>query len=140
MPVSGEWYNELGSRMQITVDGSSITGIYHTSRGDASGNYQLVGGVDIAGDPAKTGQAIAWVVVWTNKQSGSSGSVTAWSGQYQIINGLEEIEAIWLLTSESSENSDWASTRINKDVFRRSAPELESIEKARNKRMPSHPI
>ena len=42
MSVTGNWYNELGSVMSLVVDGASITGIYQTAVGDASGIYQLV--------------------------------------------------------------------------------------------------
>ena len=140
MSVSGIWYNELGSMMELFVDGASITGIYQTKVGDASGSYQLVGSIDIGGDPNGNGQAIAWVVVWTNQLAGSSHSITAWSGQYQIFDGQEEIETLWLLTSESPTNSDWASTQINKDVFTRSEPSQEAIIKAQKKRIPAHPL
>ena len=102
MSVKGRWYNELGSYMDLEVNGDLIEGIYYTAVGDAEGAYQLRGVIDSKGDPNSKGQAIAWVVVWKNKKS-NSGSVTAWSGQYQIIDdGEEEIVTLWLLTKEES--------------------------------------
>jgi hypothetical protein len=95
------------------VNGTSISGKYHTAVGTAEGCYDLVGNIDTDGDPDSRGQAIAWVVLWKNDYLNSH-SVTAWSGQYQVINGVEEIETLWLLTSE------------------------ESIAIARRKKMPSH--
>ncbi|NEP56228.1 MAG: hypothetical protein F6K31_04280 [Symploca sp. SIO2G7] len=140
MSVEGTWYNELGSMMILSITGTSITGTYQTAVGDASGIYQLVGSFDVGGNPSAAGQAIAWVVVWSNQAKGNSHSVTAWSGQYQIIDGVEEIETMWLLTSEMPTNFDWAATQINKDVFTRSAPPPETIVRASKKRMPAHPI
>ena len=140
MSVSGTWYNESGSMMKIAVDGPLIMGTYHTAVGDANGIYQLIGSIDIDGNSAERGQAIAWVVVWTNDTKGSSHSITAWSGQYQIIDQVEEIETLWLLTSERLTENDWAATLVNKDLFTRHEPSKETIEKARKKRMPTHPI
>ena len=139
MSVAGNWYNELGSMMSLHVDGLSITGTYQTGVGDAEGIYQLTGSVDINGDPSGRGQAIGWVVVWVNLY-GNSHSVTTWSGQYQIIDGVDEIETLWLLTSETPSSSDWASTLVNKDTFTRTAPSKEMIAKAKRKRMPAHPV
>jgi Avidin family. len=122
MPIDGNWYNELGSMMTLEQGGSSITGTYQTAVGDANGIYPLVGSIDVDGDPAANGQAVAWVVVWNNAAHGSSHSITAWSGQYQIVNGEEEITTLWLLTEEMPANAEWASTTVNQDVFTRSAP------------------
>lgn len=138
MSVAGTWYNELGSVMNLDVDGASITGEYQTAVGDASGTYSLTGSIDTGGDPARNGQAIAWVVVWNNPY-GNSHSVTAWSGQYQLIDGEEEIETLWLLTSETPPSQDWAATQVNKDTFTRTEPSAEAVARARRKRMPSHP-
>ncbi len=140
MSASGTWYNELGSMMNLAVEGTSVTGTYHTSVGDADGIYQLVGSLDVDGDPSTKGQAIAWIVVWRNEAHGSSHSITAWSGQYQLIDGVEEIETLWLLTSEVQTNDDWASTQINKDFFTRVQPSQQAIVKAKKKRIPAHPI
>lgn len=140
MNAAGIWYNELGSEMVLTVNGASVTGTYNTAVGHAGGEYALVGGLDVDGDPTDAGQAIGWVVVWTNQAKGSSHSVTTWSGQYQIIDGNEEIETLWLLTSETPTDEDWAATQINKDTFKRTQPTPEAIARAYRKRMPSHPV
>jgi hypothetical protein len=139
MSVSGNWYNELGSVMSLSLEGSSITGTYQTAVGDANGIYQLVGRIDIDGDPSVTGQAIGWVVLWSNDANGSSHSITVWSGQYQIIDGVEEIEALWLLTSETPVDYDWTATQINKDIFIRSESSKETVMKASKKRKPAYP-
>jgi hypothetical protein len=137
MSVQGTWYNELGSMMQLQVNGASITGAYQTAVGSASGTYQLVGSIDT--EPSPNGQAIAWVVVWNNAY-GNSHSITAWSGQYQIIDGEEEITTLWLLTSEQPSELDWKATNINQDVFKRTPPTESEVLKARKRRMPPHPV
>ena len=58
MPVGGTWYNELGSKMVLSVEGSQVTGTYHTTVGAAQGAYQLIGSVDVT--PSDGGQAVAW--------------------------------------------------------------------------------
>jgi hypothetical protein len=135
MSVEGVWYNELGSMMRIYVVEGSITGTYQTKVGDASGIYQLVGGIDDDGDPNSAGQAVGWVVVWNNEAHGSSHSVTSWSGQYQEIEGEEEIVTLWLLTGETPPGADWSATRVNQDVFTRNQPDEATILRAgkRNK-------
>jgi hypothetical protein len=139
MSIEGNWYNELGSQMQLSQNGASITGWYQTKVGDAGGKYDLVGSIDTAGSPTPNGQAVAWVVVWNNAANGSSSSVTAWSGQYQIIGGQEEITTLWLLTRESPSQSDWSSTFINQDIFTRNPPnEVQAQAAARRGRLP-HP-
>lgn len=139
MSAEGTWYNELGSKVILNLDGASMRGTYQTAVGDAGGIYPLVGGIDPDGTPDETGQAIGWVVVWNNEANGSSHSITAWSGQYQIIDGREEINTLWLLTSETPEESDWAATQINKDTFTRSEPSEAEVARARCRRMPPHP-
>ena len=136
MAVAGTWYNELGSVMDLEVSGSTLSGTYQTAVGDAKWIYRLVGSIDTL--PITGGQAIGFVVAWVNEY-GTSNSVTAWSGQYQIIDGTEEILTQWLLTHETSPEDDWASTLINNDVFTRTPPTPEQIAR-RLKRGPSpHP-
>lgn len=140
MPIAGTWYNELGSEMNLSQDGASITGTYWTAVGDASSSYQLVGSLDVDGDPNANGQAVAWVVAWNNEDHGSSHSVTAWSGQYQVVNGEEEISTLWLLTQESPSNADWAATTVNQDVFTRNQPStVQTLASQKRGKIP-HPI
>lgn len=136
MDLNGTWHNELGSSMTLTVNGNSVTGTYQTAVGNASGIYDLVGRTDTDNDSS---QAIGFVVAWQNSY-GSSDSVTAWSGQYQIIDGVDTIVTTWLLTKETDSNEDWKSTIINKDIFTRTAPSEEKIQEFIKKGVkPSHP-
>lgn len=136
MGIEGEWYNELGSMLQISQSDSVISGTYHTAVGDAQGIYVLSGLINI--DPAPGGQAVGWTVVWTN-DFGTSHSVTTWSGQYQVVQGEEQILTFWLLTSEQLPNNDWQATNIGQDTFTRTQPAQEHILKARTQRARSHP-
>lgn len=107
------WYNELGSAMHLFVNGKSITGTYHTVVGDANGEYDLVGQIDIDSGESS---AIGFVVVWNNA-SGSSDSVTAWSGQFKLVGQTPTILTTWLLTKETALSDDWRSTIVGKDRF-----------------------
>lgn len=118
MDINGSWFNELGSQMILQVNAKNITGTYHTKVGDASGKYELSGKVDTDNDEST---AIGWVVLWNN-EFGSSDSVTSWSGQIQVLDGIETIVTTWLLTTETDEDDTWHSTLIGKDTFTRLEP------------------
>lgn len=125
MPLDGTWYNELNSVMNLSVEetsnnGSVITGTYQSQVGEAGGIYTLSGITDEGtGDPTPN---IGFTVSWVNPSNGNSNSVTAWSGQLQVIDGQEVITAFWLLTQETNPANNWSSTRIGQDVFTRTQP------------------
>lgn len=130
MPLSGTWYNELNSVMKLNLNGHSnegsvVTGTYQSRVGDAGGIYYLYGASDEGtGD---TTPNIGFTVSWVNPTKGNSNSVTAWSGQLQIINGQEVLTAFWLLTQETNPANNWSATRIGQDVFRRNPPTEEQV-------------
>lgn len=136
MYPAGQWYNELGSQMNLEVSGSSVWGSYYTAVGEASGTYELVGKTNP--DPSPYAQALAWTVAWTNPYLNSH-SATAWSGAYQSIDGEEEIVALWLLARETIPADDWESTQVGQDVFTRTMPSPEEIERNRRRIARSHP-
>jgi len=120
MNISGTWYNELKSTLTLDpVVNGKFTGTYQTavSSGCAKGSYAVVGRTDTD----KKGHAVAFVVLWANDVSDCK-SVTAWSGQAQIIDDEEKITALWLLTTETDPDKDWTSTLIGQDVFTRNKP------------------
>lgn len=137
MGAEGTWFNELGSRMAIDVSGTALSGSYQSKVGQASGVYQLAG--QINPDPSAYAQALAWTVAWTNPY-GNAHSATAWSGELQTIDGDEEIVALWLLTHETAPESNWGSTQVGRDVFRRTPPSPEEIERNRRRVNASHPV
>jgi hypothetical protein len=117
MGLSGEWINELGSRMKLDArrDGA-LHGTYHTQVGDAEGIYQLVGAYDTQGEDGS--QSLAFCVSWRNDKLNSH-SATAWAGQFQRDSDGDVIRTTWLLTRETDEPSDWESTNVGQDVYRR---------------------
>ena len=117
--IEGIWYNELGSRMKLTVNGNGISGTYKSKVGDAEGEYKIFGArVPTSGE---SNQALGFVVAWAN-DSDSTSSVTCWSGQWQIVDGKEEINTMWLLTSVELPEDDWKSTLVGRDIFTRTKP------------------
>lgn len=136
MSLEGIWYNELGSAMELTVDGSSVFGTYHTAVGEAKGSYPLTGMIDT--QSMEQNQAVGFVVAWKN-ESGSSHSVTVWSGQFQSVEGQEVLTTTWLLTRETEPEQDWKSTLIGHDLFTREPPSMIEIERAIKRAGWSHP-
>ena len=137
MKLDGTWYNELGSKMQLTVDGPAITGTYVTAVGEASGTYAIVGRTETG---THGSQSVAFVVCWQNA-SGSSASCTSWSGQLQQdANQQESIVTSWLLTTDTDVGDDWKSTFVGQDVFRRSPPAQAPTKISELRHQPSHPL
>ena len=136
MPLAGTWYNQLGSRMELTVYQGKVSGWYETAVGSAAGRYELAGRTDTDDDSARN---VGWVVSWENDK-GSSDSVTTWSGELQTINGEAIISTTWLLTIETAPDANWKSTLIGKDIFTRTPPDKESSKKAFLIGMCSHPL
>jgi hypothetical protein len=138
MPITGKWYNELGSSMEVALSGNLIRGNYSNAAGQAEGDYDYFGVVEP--DPTGTNQAVAWVVTWVRKSDQKNfHSVTSWSGQYQLIHDRETITAEWLLTSETDPTDDWSSTTVGHDVFRREPPAKEFVERRLRLSAWSHP-
>ena len=138
MGISGSWYNELGSQMDLNVDNKgSVTGQYWTAVGDATGRYPIVGWAErVAGQTGST--AVGWVVLWLNA-AGNSRSVTTWSGQYQIVNGEEHILTLWLLATETNPGDDWKSTLAGADIFQRTRPHASQVALRQARGPASHP-
>jgi len=142
MPLDGTWYNELNSVMNLSVEetsnnGSVITGTYQSQVGASGGIYTLSGITDEGtGDPTPN---IGFTVSWVNPSNGNSNSVTAWSGQLQVIDGVEFIIAFWLLTQETNPANNWSSTRIGQDVFTRTQPTAAQVEARLSRGSLPHP-
>ena len=135
MRLSGQWFNELGSKMVLTVNRNEVHGKYHTAVGDTKGKYHLVGRTDTCGKPS---QSVGFVVCWQNKYKNSN-SVTTWCGQLQKIDGKEVITTTWLLNRETEPPDNWESTLVGKDIFTRNKPDPKSIQKLKKLKGMSHP-
>ncbi|GAA2148935.1 hypothetical protein GCM10009760_41580 [Kitasatospora kazusensis] len=119
MSIAGDWYNEFGSHMRLTVDSAgAVGGAYTSAAGHATGAHALAGRYHPPGAPGR-GAALGWTVAWDNQQT-DEGSVTSWSGQY--FEQEERIYAGWLLTRAASAADAWESTVVGQDVFTREQP------------------
>ena len=138
MNVAGTWYNQLGSKMTVKVDGGQIDGTYETAVGSSQGKYVLTGrtDIDIVADASRN---IGWVVMWEGEK-GNLDSLTSWSGQLQEIDGEEIITTFWLLTIGTKPEINWHSTLIGQDIFKRKEPPSESISTSLRLRNASHPL
>ncbi|PPQ65800.1 hypothetical protein CVT26_000390 [Gymnopilus dilepis] len=126
--LSGTWYNELGSTMTLTADGSGgLTGKYNSAVGEAEDFYILTGRYD-ADPPSGKGTSVGWVVTFRNSKLNAH-STSTWSGQY--FGGTNEtILTHWLLTTSSTPANVWSSTNIGTDTFTRTKPSAAEIAKA----------
>jgi hypothetical protein len=130
MPLSGDWFNELGSKMTLQMNGQDVTGYYYTAVGDAEGTYSLTGRTNASNT------VLGFSIAWQNDY-GDSESATAWSGEYHAQDDV--IVTTWLLTAQTDEADDWKSTTVGKDVFQRQSPSKDVVSRAKRLRAPSHP-
>ena len=139
MSIAGTWFNELGSEMELTIDDKgSISGHYISKVGEAKGQYILVGRYDLK-PAADHGTALGWSVSWLNDQLDAN-SVTSWSGQYLAVDE-ERIVTLWLLATETLPADLWESTLVGQDIFTRTAPSTEQVERRlRIGAASSHPL
>lgn len=123
--LAGKWYNELGSMMELEVVGDTITGTFMPNVDEVVGGYPLTGLTD--SDASPDSQAVGFVVAWHRGPEDNLHSVTAWSGQYQIINGKEVLTTQWLLTREHIPEHNWSSTVVGHDTFTRTPSTKETV-------------
>lgn len=138
MPISGDWYNELGSMVTLTLDpkdSRQISGSYKTNVGHATQRtFPLTGRCD---DAKMSDQVVAWVVVWDPPDQGADGqpvrkpSITAWAGQYHVVQEIEFITTTWLLTGMTDPVDDWESTSVSMDIFFRAQPTQQMLKLAK---------
>jgi hypothetical protein len=138
MGLEGTWYNELGSTLVVTsVNDGTVVGSYETapsSGGCALGEFGVIGRTD----SDSGGQTVGFSVTWRNQQS-QCNSTTSWAGQYQTIDGAEQLTALWLLVMRTDASADWSSTLVGEDVFMRHPPAQEQAAAAQARKRHSHP-
>ena len=131
LDFSGKWHNQHGSEMTLTItaDGK-VTGRFQTGVDSPSSSeeFPLVGFV--------CGDLIAFSVNFGKYQS-----VTAWTGQHTIEDGVEAIESMWHLAVNIEDRAEnawlWSGIRSGADTFRRGP---HSTGARRSKLAPSHPL
>ena len=134
----GKWYNELGSCMNITyAKEGMLKGLYNTKVGNAENDYPLTSRYDYLEDR----RSLGWTVTWVNGIHDTSKSTTCWCGQYQCNPDTKEPQILttWLLTTQTTPVDDWNSTNVGQDVFTRSRPLQEIIQKTKLQGLCSHP-
>ena len=112
--VAGTWRNQLGSTLNIEVDGqATLRGSFEPAVGSASGRPHPLTGFF---DPRPFGHStvVGFAVDWTE-----SHSVTVWSGTFDGRAGT--MTATWIMASETDSPGDWNSKMLGHDVFRRQA-------------------
>lgn len=140
MAINGEWYNEFGSLMSITIPPDApgeLRGFYVSQVGEATGEYPLSGRFGEPEGPTRS-TPLGWMVTW-HSEGRNAFSVTSWNGQY--LRDTEQILATWLLTRSMDAGNVWGATVIGQDVFRRQKPTAEDVERSlRSSRPVSHPM
>jgi Avidin family len=110
--LSGPWFNQLGSRLDLQADVEGhLGGTIQSPVGGVRGSHPVTGYFDV-GSGARD-RAVGFAASW-----GSANSVTVWSGHYRGDEGV--IVANWLLTTSEPGAGEWRSTLIGHDQFRRS--------------------
>jgi Avidin family len=120
-PIDGKWISDLGSTMDIRVEGDQVVGTYTTHIGSTQGTYPLVGRTDVGDDEGHskgTLGSIGWVVGWKNAQGNDHG-VTTWTGQVQVSGGEVQMVTTWIYVQETAPDANWNSTLIGFNLFTR---------------------
>jgi len=113
--VAGKWRNKHGAVLDLTVDGSNLSGTLHeTTHGFAHAGE---GAAAVKG--YVTGDLLAFMVLWAR-----SGSITSWSGQILADDtGAVKLDLMWRLITELPQPEEprffWMSTFAGTDDFYR---------------------
>ncbi|QRN55382.1 avidin/streptavidin family protein [Dyella caseinilytica] len=106
---NGRWTNELTSYMDLVVQGSAISGTYHSAVGDPSAppKKPLTGSV--------SGDLISFTVNWGD-------SITTWIGHGVIDDqGHAQIETLWQIAlavqDETNPQVSWKTVLAGADQF-----------------------
>lgn len=104
--ISGTWYNELASQLDLEADGvGRLSGSLRSGVGEGPGRYPLTGFYDPL--PNGDGAVIGFVVSWPNVHS-----LTVWAGHFNPDENA--ITTTWLLAGATDE---WRSTNVGHDRF-----------------------
>jgi hypothetical protein len=128
---SGKWHNQHGSEMYLTVSESGqVAGSFRTVVGTPRPveEFPLIGFV--------CGDLISFTVNFGRYQS-----LTAWTGQHTVENGVETLETVWHLAVNIEDPAEkawmWSGVRTGADTFVRGPGPAPA---QRRKAAPSHPL
>lgn len=119
--LDGVWFNEYGSRMEITVDETGFfSGLYSSHTGDV-GTYRVIGLTDAQCVSGNQGVSISiqWRPVDAVGDDPDWHLVSGMVGQLQSVDGQDVITVNHLLVQETAPGDNWRSTFIDKISFRR---------------------
>ena len=126
-PLSGIWYSGVGSKLELAVKGSELSGFFH-SKEAPGGKFPLCGSVDP--DPNLPNRALSFSVAWITPETPKDRrSVTSYTGQYHRSH--EVIRTIFLLADETSPAKQYVSTSVGYDNFSRTQPSAGQLETER---------
>lgn len=126
---AGQWYNQLGSWMNLKVSKGAVTGTYHTAVGapKPADTFDLIGTV--------SEDIISFIVSWKN-QTADHQSITAWVGQMTKDDdqATDRIETLWHLAVNIPDPDEpkhlWGTMRTGADRFRRNPfPNVDKLTK-----------
>lgn len=131
-PLDGLWYNQVGEKMELAVDGASLTGTYQNPL--VPGVYPLVGHADPA--PFSSVRVLSFTVGYFGSQ-GDFHLVESSSGQLVRLEGADAILVQWVSTLEAPDlPGAWNHfTLVGFNTFRRTPPSKAEVE-ANLKRSP----
>ena len=105
---SGDWVNELTSKMSIVQTNDKLTGTYESAVSGGSGT--TIGDLQGYAD----GDLISFIVHWRDFQA-----ITAWVGQLDPKTSAQTLNTLWQMTKQVTTGDEWASINAGADVFRK---------------------
>ena len=110
----GVWKNQLGSSMDLKIDGANVTGIYTSKKSLKKDAREAIG--DIVG--FVDDDIISLVVKWRGVSA-----MTSWVGQIVTQNKKDSLSTLWHLISNTPEEQEedlaWAAILTGADIFHR---------------------
>lgn len=107
LDLSGDWKNELSSKVHFDQDEGALTGHYWSYKNDGDkpiAEGPLVGWV--------SGKLIAFTVNWTGFDS-----ITAWVGQHIEDRDGPRLVTLWQMTKSVPDGSEWEAINAGADTF-----------------------
>ena len=110
--VGGQWLNDRGSAVTLSCEGERLKGVYNTNVGqpDKGQSFPLTGWAQ--------GDNLSFTVSFKGY-----GSITAWVGQVETVDGADQLKTLWHLTrnvEDAAEADDmWKSVTSGASVFTR---------------------
>jgi hypothetical protein len=128
---SGTWHNQHGSEMSLTVD----------DNGRLAGSFCSAVGTPTPADEFPLTGFVCGDLISFTVNFGTYQSLTAWTGQHTVDDGIEKIETVWHLAVNIEDAVEkpwlWSGIRTGADTCVRGT---RSGSAHRRKTAPSHPM